>query len=219
MAFHLIDMEKWERREHYHYYRNFIKTRYNLNGDIDITELLSQTKEKRLRFYPVFIFIIMKAVNETKEFRMSLDKDGNLGYWDICHPSYTIFHKDDHTFSDIWTEYSNDFSLFYRNVIQDMENYKDVKGIKTKPHTPPNFCPFPVFHGLVLLDMEVILMRNPICSIPLSFLENTEKKRGGFSCPLLSLSITPLPTDTIPVPFSRKYRKQHLPLFYSNICP
>lgn len=141
MAFHLIDMEKWERREHYHYYRNFIKTRYNLNGDIDITELLSQTKEKRLRFYPVFIFIIMKAVNETKEFRMSLDKDGNLGYWDICHPSYTIFHKDDHTFSDIWTEYSNDFSLFYRNVIQDMENYKDVKGIKTKPHTPPNFCP------------------------------------------------------------------------------
>lgn len=112
MAFHLIDMEKWERREHYHYYRNFIKTRYNLNGDIDITELLSQTKEKRLRFYPVFIFIIMKAVNETKEFRMSLDKDGNLGYWDICHPSYTIFHKDDHTFSDIWTEYSNDFSLF-----------------------------------------------------------------------------------------------------------
>mgnify|MGYP000721396295 CR=1 FL=1 len=31
MAFHLIDMDTWERREHYYYYKDFLKVRYNLN--------------------------------------------------------------------------------------------------------------------------------------------------------------------------------------------
>ena len=141
MAFHKIDMDNWERREHYYYYRDFIKTRYNLCGEIDITGLLSQIREKRLHFYLVFLYVVIHTVNEIKELRMSLDQDGALGYWDICHPSYTIFHKDDLTFSDIWTEYSPDFQTFYERASQDMETFKDVKGIKAKPDTPPNFCP------------------------------------------------------------------------------
>ena len=28
--FHKIDMETWERKEYYHYYINFIKSKYNL---------------------------------------------------------------------------------------------------------------------------------------------------------------------------------------------
>ena len=141
MAFHKIDMDNWERREHYYYYRDFIKTRYNLCGEIDITGLLSQIREKRLHFYLVFLYVVIHTVNEIKELRMRLDEDGALGYWDVCHPSYTIFHKDDLTFSDIWTEYSPDFQTFYERASQDMETFQDVKGIKAKPDTPPNFCP------------------------------------------------------------------------------
>ena len=141
MAFHKIDMDNWERREHYYYYRDFIKTRYNLCGEIDITGLLSQIREKRLHFYLVFLYVVIHTVNEIKELRMCLDEDGALGYWDVCHPSYTIFHKDDLTFSDTWTEYSPDFQTFYERASQDMETFQDVKGIKAKPDTPPNFCP------------------------------------------------------------------------------
>ena len=141
MAFHKIDMDNWERREHYYYYRDFIKTRYNLCGEIDITGLLSQIREKRLHFYLVFLYVVIHTVNEIRELRMCLDEDGALGYWDVCHPSYTIFHKDDLTFSDIWTEYSPDFQTFYERASQEMETFKDVKGIKAKPDTPPNCCP------------------------------------------------------------------------------
>lgn len=141
MAFHLIDMDRWERREHYRYYRDLIKTRYNLTANIDITDLLSQVKQKGLRFYPVFVYVVIHTVNDIPEFRMALDKEGRLGYWDICHPSYTIFHNDDHTFSDIWTEYTEDFSSFYKQAVNDMERFKNIKGIKARPDTPPNFCP------------------------------------------------------------------------------
>ena len=46
--FHKIDMETWERKEYYHYYINFIKSKYNLNIDMDITKLLKLVKEKKL---------------------------------------------------------------------------------------------------------------------------------------------------------------------------
>lgn len=139
--FHKIDMETWERKEYYHYYINFIKSKYNLNVDMDITKLLKLVKEKKLKFYPTIIYAVMRGINKNREFRMSYDKEENLGYWDYCNPSYTIFHEDDKTFSDIWSEYSEDFSIFYSNVINDMEKYKDVKGIKGKPGRGDNFSP------------------------------------------------------------------------------
>lgn len=59
--------------------------------------------------------------------------------YDILHPNYTIFHEDDHTFTDVWTEYTEDFKIFYKNMRDDMENYKNVKAVKAKPGQPQNF--------------------------------------------------------------------------------
>ena len=47
---------------------------------------------------------------------MGRDKDGNPGYYDVLHPNYTIFHEDDHTFSDVGTAYTEDFSAFYIKI-------------------------------------------------------------------------------------------------------
>ena len=139
--FHKINIDTWERKEYYNYYMNFIKSKYNLNVDMEITNLLKIIKERKLKFYPTMIYAVMRGINKNREFRMSYDKDGNLGYWDYCNPSYTIFHEDDKTFSDVWSEYSEDFSVFYSNVVKDMEIYKDVKGIKAKSGRPDNFSP------------------------------------------------------------------------------
>lgn len=141
MAFHFIDMDTWERREHFKYYLNLVKTSYTLTVNIDITTLLEETHKRKLRFYPTFLYITSTAVNRQKEMRMAYDHQKRLGYWDECHPSYTIFHKDDHTFSDIWTPYHKDFATFYKHCVQDMETWKDIKGVKTKPGRPDNFTP------------------------------------------------------------------------------
>ena len=83
----------------------------------------------------------MRAVNSIKEMRMAIDKNGDLGYFDYCNPSYTIFHDDDKTFSDIWTPYDEKFSVFYKNAVSDLENCKNIKGVKAKPDKPDNFTP------------------------------------------------------------------------------
>ena len=42
MAFHLIDMETWERRDHYRYYQTLVRTGYTLTTEADITRLLEE---------------------------------------------------------------------------------------------------------------------------------------------------------------------------------
>ncbi len=137
--FKYIDMDKWPRKEHFNYYRTKIVCGYSCTVQLDVTSLLKQVKEKGLRFYPSFVYCVSYIVNSMNEFKMAVDKDGLPGYYDVSHPNMTIFHEDDHTFSDMWTEYYPEFSRFYENTVSNMEKYKNTKGIKVRDNQPPNF--------------------------------------------------------------------------------
>lgn len=139
--FHVFDPKTWERAEHFRYYMDFIKTRYNLNVNIDITGFLTALKEQKLKFFPSMLYVVMRTVNDTKEFRTCLNPEGQPGYWDYCIPSYTVFHPDDKTFSDIWSEYSPDFPSFYQQVVSDITTYGNNKGVKGRAGRPDNFTP------------------------------------------------------------------------------
>lgn len=138
--FQIIDPEKWTRKPYFDYYINTIKCKYTLNTNIDITELRHRTQEQNLRFFPTFLYVILKAVNQNEEFRMSYNAQKQVGVWNYVNPSYTIFHQDDKTFSDIWSEYNEDFAIFYKTVIEDIDKYRNVKGIKARSDRPDNFC-------------------------------------------------------------------------------
>ncbi len=140
MGFYPIDLDAWPRAQHFSYYTNVIRTNYAITVRLDVTRLRGWVRGNGLRFYPAMLYAVMRAVNSRQEFRMAY-LDGVLGFYEECHPSYTIFHPDDHTFSDIWSEYSPDFRTFYASVLRDMEEWRDVKGVKTKPGRPDNYCP------------------------------------------------------------------------------
>lgn len=82
--------------------------------------------------------VLERGGNEA--FRMGFDQQGRLGFWDYCNPVYTLFHKDDLSFSDVWSSWTPDFSDFYESVLADMARWGRVKGLKARPGTPENFC-------------------------------------------------------------------------------
>lgn len=139
--FTLIDEAVWPRKEHFDYFMNRVKCRYTITAKVDITPFLEFVSANRLRFYPSFLYAVLTAVNDNQEFRMALDEQGRPGFWNFLNPGYTIFHEDDHTFSDLWSPYSRDFGTFYNSILEDMADYRHLKGIKIKPDCPPNFCP------------------------------------------------------------------------------
>lgn len=137
--FHLVDFEKWERKEHFKYYTQQIKCGYSITANLDVTLFKDLLEKNNLKFYPSFIYCVTYNINSMKEFRMRWGDNNQLIIYDTVHPSYTIFHKDDQTFSDIWSEYTSDFYKFYNNYKCDIEKYSNTKGIKIKPNQPKNF--------------------------------------------------------------------------------
>lgn len=135
-----VDLNTWSRKPYFDYYFYQLKCKYNLNVTINITELLRLAKAKEYRFYPTFIYVILRAINQNDAFRMSFH-EGQLGHWNYLMPSFTLFHPDDCSFSDLWSEYHPNFETYYSIITRDIETYKDVKGIKIRSHQPPNFCP------------------------------------------------------------------------------
>ena len=134
-----IDMKTWPRKEHYLYYTNKLKIEFNMSASVDVTKLLEFCHTYGYKFYPSIIYFVTKVLNEIENFKMFKDENGDLCVWDKIIPNYTIFHDEDKTFSDCWSDFSEDFNEFYSAVIQDMQKYKDKKGIKIKDDQPPNF--------------------------------------------------------------------------------
>ncbi|PTN41771.1 type A chloramphenicol O-acetyltransferase, partial [Bacillus thuringiensis] len=140
MKFHVIDREDWNREQYFEHYLK-LKCTFSMTVNVDITMLLEKVYQKGIKFYPVFIYLISRVVNNHKKFRTCFNDEGVLGYWEEMIPSYTIFHKDDKSFSSIWTDYSSDFRTFYKNYEDDMRCYASVHGLFTKENIPPNVFP------------------------------------------------------------------------------
>lgn len=137
MAFIPLDMEKYPRREHYEHYRSNVPCTYSMTDNLDITGLRDKALKEGLKFYPALIYAAAKAVNGREEFRTCCDKNGVLGFYDVLHPSYTVFHKDSETFSSIWTKYDEDFFTFCKNAEKDMAAFAG-KGLFPQRDTPEN---------------------------------------------------------------------------------
>ena len=177
MSFEMIDLDKYERKEHFLHYINNVPCFYSMTTNIDITNLKNYIKEKEYKLYPTIIYAITRVVNNHIEFRMSLDAENNLGYFTDVNPSYTIFHKDNNTFSNIWTKYNSDFIEFYKNYEKDIKEYGDKKGFITKESENDNLInisaiPWASFTGfnLNLPKAEKYLL--PIFTIGKHFEEN-----------------------------------------------
>ncbi|MBY0599287.1 type A chloramphenicol O-acetyltransferase [Bacillus bingmayongensis] len=140
MRFHVINRENWNRNQYFEHYLK-LKCTFSMTANIDITELLEQFHNKGIKLYPTFIYMVSRTVNAHKEFRTCFNDEGVLGYWDKMIPSYTIFHNDNKSFSSIWTEFSNEFSVFYKNYQDDIKQYANIHGLFTKENIPQNSFP------------------------------------------------------------------------------
>lgn len=137
MNFTRIDIDTWNRREYFEHYFSSIPCTYSMTVKLDITPLIRAGR----KLYPAMLYILASVVNRHDEFRTAFNDKGELGIYDSLLPCYTIFHKDSETFSNLWTEYSEDYDTFFAAFQQDMQQYKDVKGMLAKPELPPNNFP------------------------------------------------------------------------------
>lgn len=138
MSFNLIDINNWVRKEYYNHYMHKVCCTYSVTSNIDITGVRTALKSMNKKIYPAQIYMLTTVVNRYQEFRMNIDSNGNLGFWDELNPSYTIFNKEKELFSSIWTIHSDSFIQFYENCISDIDCYSSAENLMPKPDHPLN---------------------------------------------------------------------------------
>lgn len=139
-TFTLYDRNMWPRSSHFEYYtKGFVKSVNSITVRLDVSHFLAETKKRELRFFPAFAALTGQVIASMPEMCTNVDEKGNPGYYSYLNPNFTIFHEDDKTFSDVWSQYDADFDTFYNNLLTDGETYKDKKGIKVKEGQPKNF--------------------------------------------------------------------------------
>jgi chloramphenicol O-acetyltransferase type A len=94
---YFLDMDNWDRKPHFEFYRSFEDPYYNMSAELDVTKTLAYSQHHDLSFFHVCLFLCITAANQTKEFRYRLRDDKVLVH-DLIHPSCTLLN-DNLTFS------------------------------------------------------------------------------------------------------------------------
>ncbi len=139
-AFHVIDFDNWDRKHYFNHFTKMLPTGYSINVTVDITNTYNIMKKQNKKFFPAYLYLTSRQIVNQQEFRIA-NLNGQLGYYEVLHPSYACFHEDDKTMSSMWTEYHPEFAVFYNNYMKDQKNYGNIHGILAKPSVPPqNSC-------------------------------------------------------------------------------
>lgn len=135
---HIIDIDTWERRDNYNFFRTFHNSWISITSEVECGEALAAAKASGRSFFLYYLYAILRAANEVKEFRFRTDKHGNVVYHDTVDMS-TPIALPGKTFYTVRIPYHEDFECFYaeaRRIItsipEDGDPYGTDKEIEEK---------------------------------------------------------------------------------------
>jgi len=109
-----LDINKWKRNNHYHFFKNYDNPFYNICSNLEITELYNVCKSNNFSFFLGYLYLSIKAANEIEEFRYRIE-DEKVYIYDQIHPYSTILCEDN-TFKFCDFKYSDSFNNFCENA-------------------------------------------------------------------------------------------------------
>ncbi|SMF42970.1 CatA-like O-acetyltransferase [Desulfovibrio gilichinskyi] len=115
-----LDMESWERRDHFTFFQNLKSCNYGVTIQQDVTELLKfreniKDSGESIRFSDVLYFFAMKSVNAIPEF-MTRIVDGKPVIFDKVHPAFTYISKGCTLHSNCLAKYADNYAQQAKNI-------------------------------------------------------------------------------------------------------
>lgn len=124
---HPIDLEHWNRKEHFLFFGSMDDPFFGLTTQIDVTSIYKEAKADHASFFLYSLHKIMTAVNEVEEFRYRII-DNIPVCFDRIHVGTTI-GREDGTFGFGFFEYTPDRQLFLQNAQKEIERVQALTGL------------------------------------------------------------------------------------------
>lgn len=122
-----IDLDTWNRREHFEFFSKFKEPYFGITADLDITTLYNQAKQENYSLFLAYLYCTLKAVNQLPAMRMRI-QEGEVVIYDTIHVSPTLLRTDG-TFSFSYLDFSNQFLDFHSHGKALMNAVDQTQGL------------------------------------------------------------------------------------------
>lgn len=122
-----LDIEKWKRKEHFHFFRKFEEPFFGVTVKIDCTKAYDYAKQSGKSFFLYYLYQSLKAANTIEEFKYRIKGEKVIVYEQV-NASATIGRPDE-TFGFSHMEFNEDFEDFYKLAQQEADRVSKGSGL------------------------------------------------------------------------------------------
>lgn len=136
----ILDIETYYRRGVYRHFTQDCKCSTSITSRIDVTDLYDYSKRTGTKFYINFVYLLSKTLNSRDDYRMVYRWQTNdIAVYDKVNPINYVFHDDTETCTPVYTEYYEDYDMFYKACADDMEKAKQTREYALDYEGHPNW--------------------------------------------------------------------------------
>lgn len=117
-----IDITKWERKELFHFFKDFDEPYYGITADLECSAAYGYAKTRGISFFLYYLYLVLKAVNRTEAFKYRMEGE-ELYYYEQIHGSATI-DRPDGTFGFSLIPYTENLDKFLGQAGAEVERVR-----------------------------------------------------------------------------------------------
>lgn len=136
----LLDLENWNRKEHFLFFKQMEEPFFGLTVEIDCTKAYATSKQLGTSFFVYYLHKTIVAINTIESFRYRII-DEAIYIYESIDVSATIM-REDKTFGFSLIEYSSNFEVFATNAFEEIERIQNTPGLFTREFEEINVIHF-----------------------------------------------------------------------------
>lgn len=124
----LIDIENWNRREHYAFFSKMDNPSFGIVTEVDCTAAYDHATGLNYSFFSYYLHRSMLAVNSVPELKYRI-LDDEVVMFDTIHAGTTI-GREDGTFGFAFIPFSENFDQFNRELQKEIKAVRSTSGLR-----------------------------------------------------------------------------------------
>ena len=134
-----LDLETWNRKEHYLFFKQMEEPFFGITTTVDCTRAYFKCKELGISFFIFYLHKTLEAVNKIENFKYRII-DTDVYLFDRIDASTTIL-REDKTFGFSYIEFTNNLIVFNDIVLTEIKRIQSTTGLFTREY-PENLIHF-----------------------------------------------------------------------------
>lgn len=125
-----IDINTWERKQHYNHFKDFLDPNFAVTIPFDVTNAYNFAKHNNISFFAKYLHDCMRAINSVDNLKYRIIEDKVVEF-DVINASATLMRANN-TFALSSIKYSEDIKEFIKNI-----NSEKQRILSTDDFYPP----------------------------------------------------------------------------------